>query len=58
MDPGATEQKVQCESCHISTDATPQAHHFRDDSEPRNCHTHACDSGEDGQEYRDIASFL
>ena len=33
-DPGATEQRVQCEyeSHHVNIDTNPQIHHFTDDS--------------------------
>ena len=54
MDPEATEQGVQLESCHVSIDTTPQVHCFRDGSEPRNRCTHAHDTGDDRKEY---ASF-
>ena len=36
MEPDATEQGVQRENHHVSIDKTPQVHHYRDDSEPRN----------------------
>ena len=44
VEPDATEQRVQCESHHVSIDTTPQVHHFRDDSEPRSDHALACDN--------------
>ena len=46
MEPGVTEQGVQHESCHVSIDATPQVHHFRDDSESRSHHAHANDDSD------------
>ena len=44
MEPDATEQGVQHESCHVSIDTTPQNRHYRNDSGPRNHHTHDDDS--------------
>ena len=35
VEPEGAEQGVQCESHYVSIDTTPQVHHFRDDSEPR-----------------------
>ena len=54
MEPEATEQGVQHKNHHVSIDTTPQVRHFTDDSGPRNHHTCARDTGDDGKEY---ASF-
>ena len=52
VEPEGAEQGVQCESHHVSIDMTLQVHHYRDDSELRNCHT--CDDDSDSMVY---ASF-
>ena len=44
MEPEGAEQGVQCENHHVSIDMTPQAHRFRDDSEPRSRCTHTHDN--------------
>ena len=53
MKPDATEQGVQCESCHVSIETTPQVCHHRDDSESRNC----CTCGVDDSDSMVYASF-
>ena len=55
MEPDVTEQGVQCESCHVSIDTTPQVHCFRDDSEPRS--HHACAHDNDDSDSMVYASF-
>ena len=43
MEPDGTEQGVQCESCQVSIDMTPEVHRFRDDSGSMSRRTHTCD---------------